>query len=187
MEVVKPGGLKEEEFKQQFEAYFKQYFKPLYFHAMSFVKDDDVAKDIVHDVFLSVWKHQFKIDISQPIFPYLLSLTRNRALNYLAHLKVKSRHEEQQIKTDSWIVEPDYENHEELIQNIMHKIDLLPDRCGEVMRLCFVECKKYKEIAGLLNISVNTVKTHISTGLKMLRDEFPASLLFIFLSRIKKY
>ena len=44
------------------------------------------------------------------------------------------------------------------------------------------ECKKYKEIAEILGVSVNTVKTHISLGLKILRKEFPASLLFAFFS-----
>lgn len=187
MDVVSLGNLNEKEFKQQCEAYFKQYFKRLCFRAMSFVKDDEVARDIVHDVFLSLWNHRSTIDTSQPIYPYLLRLTRNCALDNLSHLKVVSRHEEQQVKSNSWIVEPNYDEHEELIQAIMQKINDLPDRCGEVMRLCFVECKKYKEIAELLNISVNTVKIHISMVLKMLRDEFPASILFLLLSRAKNF
>ena len=49
------GYVSEREFKLQFEDSFKQFFKPLCFHAMSFVKDADIAKDIVHDVFLTTW------------------------------------------------------------------------------------------------------------------------------------
>ena len=49
--------------------------------------------------------------------------------------------------------------------------------CDETQILSIV--KKYKEIAEELNISVNTVKTHITTGLKTLRGEFPASLLLL--------
>lgn len=41
--------------------------------------------------------------------------------------------------------------------------------------------QKYKEIAEELNISVNTVKTHVTTGLNILRDEFPSSLLLLLL------
>lgn len=185
MEVVSAGYLSEKVFKKQFESCFKQYFKPLCFYAMSFVRDDEVAKDIVHDVFLLVWRHRLKIDFSQPMFPYFLSLTRNCSLNYLAHLKVKSRHEVFRSGVQEWSREPDYGEHEELIRNIIERIDHLPGRCAEVMRLCFVECKKYKEVADLLDISVNTVKTHVSAGLKILRNEFPASLLFIFLFRRK--
>jgi len=83
------GYVSECEFKLQFEDSFKRFFKPLCFHAMSFVKDADIAKDIVHDVFLTTWTQREKIDFTQPMLPYYLSLTRNRSLNYLDHLKVR--------------------------------------------------------------------------------------------------
>lgn len=177
---------KERELKWLFEDSFKRFFKPLCFHAMSFVKDEDVAKDIVHDVFLTVWSQRSKIDFSQPMLPYYLSLTRNRSLNYLDHLKVKARYEETELLRHPLYTEADNSEHEELIRQIMERIDRLPERCGEVMRLCFIECKRYKEIAEILGISVNTVKTHISWGLKILRDEFPMSMLLIYFLRMKQ-
>ena len=134
------------------------------------------------DVFLTTWAQRRKIDFTQPMLPYYLSLTRNRSLNYLDHLKVRARHEENESYKNLLYAETDYSEHEELIRQIMNRINQLPDRCGEVMRLCFIECKKYKEIAEILGVSVNTVKTHISLGLKILRKEFPASLLFAFFS-----
>ena len=54
------GYVSEREFKLQFEDSFKRFFKPLCFHAMSFVKDADIAKDIVHDVFLTTWAQREK-------------------------------------------------------------------------------------------------------------------------------
>ena len=166
------GYVSECEFKLQFEDSFKRFFKPLCFHAMSFVKDADIAKDIVHDVFLTTWTQREKIDFTQPMLPYYLSLTRNRSLNYLDHLKVRARHEENESYKNLLYAETDYSEHEELIRQIMNRINQLPDRCGEVMRLCFIECKKYKEIAEILGVSVNTVKTHISLGLKILYEEY---------------
>ncbi len=169
------------EISKVFEDCFRQYFKSLCFYVMTFVKDEEAAKDIVHDVFMSVWSHRGDIDFSLPMYPYLLNLARNHSLNYVAHQKVKSRHEAMLLLKGEISVEPDAEGHEELVRNIMDSIDRLPVRCREVMRLCFVECKRYKEIAELLGISVNTVKTHIMTGLKTLRDEYPVSLLFMFI------
>ena len=94
------GYVSECEFKLQFEDSFKRFFKPLCFHAMSFVKDADIAKDIVHDVFLTTWTQREKIDFTQPMLPYYLSLTRNRSLNYLDHLKVRARHEKSALCRD---------------------------------------------------------------------------------------
>ena len=75
-----------------FEQLFKQHYRTLCFHAMSLVNDLDASKDIVHDVFLSLWYHRASIDFTRPIFPYLFSLTRNRALNYLEHKKIQNNH-----------------------------------------------------------------------------------------------
>lgn len=174
------------EFRMMFEELFKQHFKSLCFHVMSFVNDKDAAKDIVHDVFLSVWKHRSEIDFSQPMIPYLFSLARNCSFNYLDHLKVKDHHIKQQLTFATVYPEPESTGEEELIAEIVARIGQLPERCAQVMRLCFIENKKYKEIAEELNISVNTVKTHITTGLKILRDEFSEPLILFFLNRINK-
>lgn len=164
-----------------FEDIFKQHFTTLCAHAMSFVNDLDTSKDIVHDVFLSVWNHRERIDFSRPILPYLFSLTRNRAINDLEHRKIEEKHVQQELTVESVYTLPDATDRDELIRLIIERIDHLPERCSQVMKLCFIECKKYKEIAEELDISVNTVKTHITAGLKILRDEFPASLLLLLL------
>ena len=140
-------SLNDKEISKVFEDCFRQFFKPLCYYAMSFVKDGEAAKDLVHDAFLSAWTHRHEIDFSLPMYPYFLNLTRNNAINYLEHCEVRARH-----------------------------------AASEMKRLCFLEGKRYKEIADLLDISVNTVKTHISAGLKVLRDEFPPSLLLLFFS-----
>ena len=170
-----------------FENSFREFFKPLCFHAMSFVKDEEAAKDIVHDVFLTVWTRRDEIDFNQPMLPCLLSLTRHRAINYLEHLKVKVRHAELEAKAEAIYFPADDAGHEELILKIKDRIVKLPDKCRELMYLYLIECKKYKEIAEMLGISVNTVKTHISNGLKNLREEFPASLLLLCFPQIKNY
>ena len=88
----------------------------------------------------------------------------------------------QHLADDPTYTLSDDSTREELLERILARIEQLPERCSQVMKLSFIECKKYKEIAEELNISVNTVKTHITTGLKTLRDEFPASLLLLLFS-----
>jgi len=178
---------RESSLKKQFENTFKEYFKLLCFHAMSFTGDENVAKDIVHDVFLSLWEHRVKVDFSRPILPYLLNLTRNRSIDYLKHQKVKSEYQKRNVWTANLSdTGEEQREHERLIQEIIRRIDGLPGHCAEVMHLCFVDCKKYKEVAELLGISVNTVKTYVSMGLKILREEFPASILWILIHSLKK-
>jgi RNA polymerase sigma-70 factor (ECF subfamily) len=46
----------------------------------------------------------------------------------------------------------------------------LPQRVGQIMRLAFVHGLKYRDIADLLEISVNTVKSSVFQGKAKLRD-----------------
>ncbi len=169
----------------QFEDIFKLHFRSLCFYAMSFTKDDEVARDIVHDVFMGVWDRRLDIDFEKPIYPYLVSLTRNRTLNYLEHMKVEGKHiSRQQVLGELYETMNDG-GYEELVNRIIARMEQLPERCREVMYLCFVECKKHKEIAEELNISITTVRTHIAIGLKLLRKDFPDINLLFFLAYFK--
>ncbi len=46
---------------------------------------------------------------------------------------------------------------------------------------CFVEGQTYKDVAEEMGISVNSVKTHISRGLKFLRNELKEEMVMLFL------
>lgn len=174
--------VKDRKLSGQFENIFELYFNPLCFYAMSFVKDREVARDIVHDVFMVVWDHRSDIDFEKPVYPYLVSLTRNRTINYLEHLKVEGKHISRQLALGVVYETMNDSGYEELLTRIMSRMDQLPDRCREVMYLCFVECKKHKEIAEKLDISITTVRTHIATGLKILRHDFPDINLLLLLT-----
>ena len=170
---------KNKDLRELFEGLFGQYYQSLCFYALSFVKDKEIARDLVHDVFLSLWNHMAEIDFEKPVYPYLVSLTRNRVLNYLEHLKVEDKHFARQRTLSEVYVSTDDSGYEELIAQIMQQMSQLPERCRNVMYLCFVEGKKHKEIAEELGVSITTVRTHIALGLKMLRQHFPDINLFL--------
>lgn len=179
-------NLSDKEFRASFEMLFKQYFKRLCFYAMSFLKDEEMAKDIIHDVFIGLWNNRSSVDFGQPMLPYLLNLVRNRCFNSLEHRKVCEKYARYQLTGEnahSVAYDSDYDM---LIESVIGRIDRLPAVCREVMRLCFLEGKKYKEVADLLGISVNTVKTHISSGLRAVRTDFPDSLITLFFQLSKK-
>lgn len=51
----------------------------------------------------------------------------------------------------------------------MKSIELLPLQTRKVFNECFLKGRKYKDVAEELQISVNTVKTHITRALQFLR------------------
>ena len=150
-----------------FEDLFELHFTKLMGFVFNYVRDEEVAKDIVHDAFLTLWSNRKRLNPVYPVKSYLFTLAQNCALNYLRHLRVVTGNE--QAVTE--LLEA--ANEEKLAQ--------LPEKQREVLVKCVVEGKKYKEVAEELDITVNTVKTHITRALKFLRDELQEDLIMLLL------
>jgi RNA polymerase sigma-70 factor, ECF subfamily len=165
---------------------FKSNFKELCYFAVQYIKDSDIAKDLVQEVFFSLWQKKESIDLSKPVKSYLTSAVRNKCFNYIRDHKKFSdtilESEDQYIT--SLYKQPDKLIEEELRKKINSSIEELPGRCREVFLLSRYEHLKYQEIAAKLNISVKTVETQMSKALQHFRirlAEFLIILLIVML------
>ena len=159
--------------KQSFVILFKTHFKGLTFFALEYVKDYDIAREIVQEVFVNLWEKRNSIDLEKSPKSYLGTSVRNRCLNYLRdHKKFNADileieglgSDEEYVKLDELITE-------ELKNKIEEATNALPDKCREVFLLSRIENKKYKEIAHDLDISVKTVEAQMSKALKIMREK----------------
>ena len=163
-----------------FESLFKSHFGDLVGFVCSYVNDEEVAKDIVHDVFLVVLKNQKKLDTSYSLKSYLFTLSKNYALNYLKHLRVVAMNEREVVEALQ-NADEELDDYEQRMARLNEKLDELPEKQREVLIKCFVEGRTYKDVADEMGISVNSVKTHISRGLKFLRNELKEEMVMLFL------
>ncbi len=69
----------------------------------------------------------------------------------------------------------------EMNQKIDSLISELPDKCQMVFRMSRVESLTNKEIAEKLNLSIRTVETHISNGIKHLKTRMDPFMLLTWL------
>ncbi len=77
----------------------------------------------------------------------------------------------------------DFYDEEELLQKrnqLLAELKKLPEQEYNVLVKIILEDKKYKEVAEELHISINTVKTHLSRALKMLRRFNMTEILILF-------
>ncbi|RLD50220.1 MAG: RNA polymerase sigma-70 factor [Bacteroidetes bacterium] len=168
--------------KVSFEDLFKTYFKPLTAFAFKFVNDIDEAKSIVHDVFVKLWEKRDDIDMTKSVKSYLYTSVNNRSLNFIRDNKKFNRNEN--VFDNQSSSAPNVE--EELSSlEIQKKIDAslnsLNPKVKRIFEMSRYEGLKYKEIAEELNLSVKTVETHMSTALKVLRENLKEYLTVILL------
>ena len=74
------------------ESLFMTFYPTLSAFCAKYVKDKDIVRDIIQDIFLTVWENRNKLDFSTPLHSYLLKLAHNNCINYLEHLKVENKY-----------------------------------------------------------------------------------------------
>jgi RNA polymerase sigma-70 factor (ECF subfamily) len=173
--------------KDQFESCFRTYYKQLVVFAYKMVYRQDVAEDMVQQVFLSVWEHLEQLDVDKGILSYLYQSTRNRCINHLnsAH-QSNTTHVDEPVGDHLVTTERTLET-KELLKQIKTAIQELPEKCREVFLLSREQGLTYKEIAATLDISVKTVENQMGKALKhlyaRLGSRLEILLIIFFLSR----
>ena len=168
--------------QKKFERLFKELFSPLCGFSMKYIYDLDDSKNIVHEVFLSVWEKFESLPQGTNHKSYLYTAVKNKSLNFI---RDKKKHV---ILDEVGNEEPMEENRmietAELEKEIEIALQSLPEKCREVFELNRQEGLKYAEIAQKLNISVKTVEAQMSKALAIMREhlrDFISVLIFLLL------
>lgn len=161
---------------------FEQYYIPLVLFARSYVRDVDVARDVVQDVFMAMIQAREKFVTIENLKTYLYSAVKNRSLKYLRHEDVKERYCRYVLKNEE--KEEDYANkilEEEVFALLKKSVNELPEQCRNVYILA-LEGKGNAEIAEVLNIGVETVKSHKKAGKRILFNKLSPFISILFFS-----
>ncbi|MCW0483940.1 RNA polymerase sigma-70 factor [Gaoshiqia sediminis] len=185
--------------EKAFRSVFNTYFESLEVFAKAYVGDDEIAKDMVQDVFTNLWGKRTTLPDKIYLKAYLYQATRNTCLNYLKRLKVQAKFEKRTVDNYNDLL-LNYEalsqlnldtlSYDELLETLNKAINQLPEKCREVFELSRYEGMKNREIAEMLNISVKAVEGHISKALRQLKDQLKthySSGIILFLLARERY
>jgi RNA polymerase sigma-70 factor (ECF subfamily) len=146
----------------------------LYVLALSILHDEDIARDLIQDLFIDLWYFRTFESITTSLNAYLFQSARNRAYNYRDKMRTRDKLKEGYLPPASETRYP-LEN-EELGLIINKAIDRLPTMAGKVFRMQYVDKLTYVEIAEKLGISKYTVSNHMDRALKELRSNLKKNL-----------
>ena len=149
------------------EQLFRTHYSAMYRLGVLILRDDEAARDIVHDVFESL----LNSGISGVSEAYLLKAVRSRCLNYIRHLSVRERIKE--LLSDKTGMTPDEDWPDEDLTALIKSVisNDLTECDKRVVRLRFDENKTYLEIASELGISEVAVYKHLRHAIIILRQK----------------
>lgn len=153
-----------------FRTLFERHRKRVYSYALKIVKSNELAEEILLDVFLKIWQHSDLNDIRN-LEHYLITVTKNLSISTLR--KTRMEFAFNSLQTENW-GEGTNQTEETIIFNetsrvLNDAIELLPPQQKLVYTLCRLEGLKYNQVAERMSISPLTVKTHMQYALRFLR------------------
>jgi RNA polymerase sigma-70 factor (ECF subfamily) len=156
---------------QAFHEIYDRYWFRLYVSTLKRLKSTEDAKDLVQDLFVSLWTKRHVIVIGKSLSSYLFAAAKYKVINHIEANIVKGSY----LKSlESALSAGDTSTSETIIQQDLEQfahlaISNLSPKMRQVFELSRRENLSNNEIAGRLNISEQTVKNQISKALKILR------------------
>lgn len=158
-------------FKELFEQYWERLFRFCYMH----VKNDEHCREIVQDIFLSLWERRENLTIKESIAAYLFGAARLKIARYYRDL---SQNSHMPLPSDQAILSDEtqeYIHFKDLNKALNQLIEKLPPRCREVYVLSREEGLKIPDIALKLQLSEKTVEAHLTKALKFIKVHLQSS------------
>lgn len=149
-------------------------------HILSKISDEQVAEDILHDLFLSLWRNRHTMLEIESLPAYLYSSCRYLILaHYRQELKRANPVDVEELDLlDETVSLEERLHYRYIIDIVSNEIENLPDKCREIFKLSRSEYLTNREIAERMDISESTVEKHINKAIRRLRDITKKFLLF---------
>lgn len=165
-----------------FAEIYERYWALLLSHALKMLGGEEEAKDVVQDVFSTLWLQRTSLDIHTSLSSFLYIAVRYRVLNLFRRSKVAGRYlDALQRNMEEGLPAVDLPLEKELARRIEEGVGQLPPRMKEIFELSRVHGYSYREIAEKTGLADNTVKRQVSNALKILRVKFGQLIFFILL------
>lgn len=163
---------------------YDRYKRLLYLFAFKRLGDREDVKDIIHEIFMSLWQNREQLNLSYSLTTYLHSAVRNKIVDIIAHKQVSARYIESfnayqasgQSSTDHLV------RQKELTALIEKEVEALPVKMRQVFELSRNSNYSRKQIAEELGLSEETVKSHMHHAMKILKVKLgPLLILALFM------
>jgi RNA polymerase sigma-70 factor (ECF subfamily) len=154
--------------KDGFSVLYANYSSALYGIALKVVGDEEIAKDVMQDAFVKIWKNFSKYDSSKGrLFTWMLNITRNTAIDF-----TRSKEFQKNSKSSGdFAFESLNHASETSIDHIglSEVLNLLNPESKLVIETVYIKGYTHSEAAEYLALPLGTVKTRVRSGLIELR------------------
>ena len=156
--------------EKAFRLIFDRYYAALCAVARIYFDDSQQAEDIVQQLFIKLWEQPHLQTIHDSIRNYLLTSIRNSCVNQLAKKQVEEKRLQTHFRPEEMEETFDFMVNQEEQLIFKQAMEQLPIQCRRSIELVYFSNQTYRDAAGQMDVSVNTVKSHLKIGLRKLKE-----------------
>ncbi|ABE39150.1 sigma-70 family RNA polymerase sigma factor [Rhodopseudomonas pseudopalustris] len=155
---------------------FGRHHVRIFRFGLRLVRNEQVAEDLVSEVFLDVWRQAGKFEGRSSVSTWLLAITRFKALSALRRRKDAELDDEAAAAIEDPSDGPELAVQKKDTSDVLRKCleGLSPDH-REIVDLVYYHEKSVEEVANIVGIPENTVKTRLFYARKKLADLLQAA------------
>jgi len=168
VELLKIGN------RKAFEQLYHNYRLRIYGNLLKMVKSDEIAEELLQELFVKIWLGKEKLDSELSFKSYLFKIAENLVYDFFRKAALNKKMETYLVSVSTNPASP-------IEQHIYYKegnyvlakaIEQLPPKRKQVYILCKIEGKSYEEVSRLLGVSISTVNEHIVKASRVVRKYF---------------
>lgn len=144
--------------EQSLEFLIKRYLKRIYNFVYHYVGNAQETEDITQDVFVKMWKNLKKFDQKQKFSTWLYAVARNTSIDFLRKKKSVPFSDFEDENGNNFLLNRLTGRNAFAEDELVYAMEKLSPECRKIISL-HNNAFSFKEIAGMLRKSINTVKS----------------------------
>jgi len=155
--------------EKAFADLYSLFYHKLFHFATVITRSPEVSEELVEDVFVKLWSNRINVLGIKNLAVYLYVAVKNKSLNAVAKKAqafIQSPFDDVEIDISHSIDPYNMLVTAEMLEKMRQAIENLPPRCKMIFKLVREDGLKYREVAEILNISVNTIDVQMAIAVK---------------------
>jgi RNA polymerase sigma-70 factor, ECF subfamily len=162
--------------KVAMQVLFARHHVRVYRFVLRLVRDQTLAEDLISEVFLDVWRQAGRFEARSAVSTWLLAIARYKALSALRRRPDEALDEEAVAAIEDPGDDPEVALEKKDKGEILRKcLTALSPEHREIIDLVYYHEKSVEEVAEIVGIPENTVKTRMFYARKRLSDLLKAA------------
>jgi RNA polymerase sigma factor (sigma-70 family) len=153
--------------KESFRDFYEAYADHAIRTASAITRNREMAKDAVQETFIRVYRQIDSYNLDLPFDPWFYRILTNECLRLLKKESPLSKFEHPDLENDPSLAKESFDH----LSDLYDTIQSLDDRHRIPLILKYVKGFTEREIADILGLNQNTVKSRLFKGRKRLKEQ----------------